>query len=84
MQVMSDKQDPPPPDAAHPDWFREPTRRELKIGAALFAGFGAFFVLMFIVEKDWGFRWVLLALGIVSIVRGFWHLVDVLRKGRDS
>lgn len=83
MQWMSDKQESTPSDAAHPDWFREPTRRELKIGAALFTGFGAFFVLMFFVEKDWGFRWVLLTLGVVSIVRGCWHLVDVMRKGKD-
>lgn len=83
MRRMSENQEPSPPDTAHPDWFREPTRREMKIGAALFAGFGAFFVLMFFVEKDWGFRWVLLALGGVSIVRGFWHLVDALKKGKD-
>ncbi len=83
MWLMSENQEPKPPDAAHPDWFREPTRREMKIGAALFTGFGAFFVLMFFVEKDSGFRWVLLALGVVSIVRGFWHLVDAMKKGKD-
>ena len=83
MRVMIEKQDPTSPEAAHPDWFREPTRRELKIGAGLFTGFGAFFVLMFWVEKDWGFRWVLLGLGIVSIVRGLWHLIDVIRKGKE-
>jgi hypothetical protein len=31
--------DPTPEEAANPDWFREPTAREHKIGAALFAGF---------------------------------------------
>ena len=77
---MAQPPEPAPEDAAHPDWFREPTRRELKIGAALFIGFGVFFVLMFVVEKDWGFRWVLLGLGVISIVRGLWHLLGVARK----
>jgi hypothetical protein len=77
---MSEKPVSSPPDAAHPDWFREPTLRELKIGAGLFTAFGVFFVLMFIVEKDWAFRWVLLALGVVSTVRGLWHLIGVFRK----
>ena len=77
---MPETPDPSPPDAAHPDWFREPTPRELKIGAALFSGFGVFFLLMFLVEKDWGFRWVLLGLGVISIIRGLWHLRDVLKK----
>jgi hypothetical protein len=77
---MAEKLPESPQDVAHPDWFREPTVRELKLGAGLFAGFGVFFVLMFFVEKDWGFRWVLLTLGAVSIVRGLWHLGGAMRK----
>ena len=80
MRAMPQPPEPSEQDAAHPDWFREPTKRELKIGAALFSGFGVFFVLMFVVEKDWGFRWVLLALGVISIIRGLWHLVGAVRK----
>lgn len=77
---MSEKSRESSPDAGHPDWFREPTVRELKLGAGLFGGFGVFFVLLFVVEKDWGFRWVLLGLGVVSIVRGLWHLGGAMRK----
>jgi hypothetical protein len=77
---MAEKSHESSEDAAHPDWFREPTVRELRLGAGLFTGFGVFFVLMFFVEKDWGFRWVLLTLGVVSIVRGLWHLGGAIRK----
>lgn len=69
-----------PQDAAHPEWFREPTPREHRIGAWLFLGFGVFFVLCFIVEKDWSFRWVMLALGTISIGRGVRHAVKSRQK----
>ena len=79
-QPMTDKPDPVTRDAADAEWFRAPTRRELKMGAGLFLTFGVFFILMFVVEKDWSFRWALLGLGVISTVRGMWHLIDALRK----
>ena len=69
----------PKPDAAHPDWFREPNAKELKIGIGLFIGFGIFFFLSFKLGRDWGFRWVLLGLGIISTIRGLWYLVCLIR-----
>lgn len=62
-----------PDDAPIDPSFREPTPREHKLAAALFIAFGVFFILLFVVEKGWGFRWVLLGLGIISIWRGLWH-----------
>jgi hypothetical protein len=63
--------------AADPDWFREPTAREHAIGAGLFVAFGVFFVLLFFVERGWGFRWVMLGLGLISIWRGAWHWTGI-------
>ena len=45
-----------------PDWFRAPTTRERRIAAALFIGFGLFFIALFVVLSGWWFRWVILAL----------------------
>jgi hypothetical protein len=64
--------------AADPDWFRPPTRREHAIGAALFVGFGIFFVLLFVLLRGWWFRWVVLTLGVYSIIRGLRHLLGVV------
>jgi hypothetical protein len=68
----------PIPTSADPDWFRPPTRREHAIGAALFVGFGIFFVLLFVLLRGWWFRWVVLTLGVYSIIRGLRHLLGVV------
>jgi hypothetical protein len=60
---------------ADPGWFREPTRKEHRIGGFLFLGFGVFFFLLFPVLAGWWFRWVMLGLGIWSVARGSWHLI---------
>jgi hypothetical protein len=72
----------PKAEAAHPEWFREPTLRELRMGAGLFVGFGIFFVLMFVIYSDSRFRWVLLGLAVISTIRGLRHLVQAIRKNR--
>jgi fatty acid desaturase len=61
------------PETADAEWFREPTRREHWIAAALFAAFGGFFVLLFVVQSGWWFRWVVLGLGALSALYGLWH-----------
>jgi hypothetical protein len=68
----------PNQEAAHPEWFRPPTRREHAIGAALFVGFGVFFALLFVVLAGWWFRWVILGLSVYSTVRGLRHLLGVI------
>jgi len=60
-------------------WFREPTRRERLIAAALFVGFGLFFAAMFVVLRGWWFRWVVLGLGVISIVSGLRHATGATR-----
>ena len=80
---MSDKPESTLEGAADPEWFRAPTRRELKMGVGLFLGFGLFFFLMFYIERDSRFRWVILGLAVISTVRGFWHWVGVIRTPRD-
>jgi hypothetical protein len=72
----------PTPDSEQA-WFRSPTPREHRIAAALFMGFGLFFVLLFFVEPGWPFRWVILALGLFSIFHGLRHLADALRASRQ-
>jgi hypothetical protein len=68
-------------DADHPEeWFREPTVREHRIAAALFIGFGIFFGLWFFVLSGWWFRWVMIALGVYSMLYGLRHAVDSRRK----
>ena len=70
--------DPTPSDeAADPEWFRGPTRREHWLAAGLFVAFGVFFVLLFVVTAGFWFRWVTLGLGLYSILHG-------LRHGRDA
>ena len=63
----------PPTEAADPRWFREPSRREHWLAAALFVAFGVFFVLLFVVTAGFWFRWVTLALGLYSILHGLRH-----------
>ena len=75
-----DSQDPQ--EQAHPEWFREPTRREHWIAAALFVGFGVFFVLLFLVTYGFWFRWVTLGLGLYSVVHGLGHARDARRSAR--
>ena len=65
------------PEAADPEWFRAPTRRERWIAAGLFIGFGVFFVVWFFVIAGWWFRWVILVLGAYSILEGIRHLRGV-------
>lgn len=62
-------------------WFREPNRRELWIAAGLFVFFGIFFVLLFVVQRGWWFRWVILGLGIISILRGLRDAVRAIQVG---
>src|SRR3954452_12961172 len=65
-----------PPEIADPRWFREPTAREHKLAAALFVAFGLFFAALFVVLSGWWFRWVILGLGVISILHGLWHAVE--------
>src|SRR5262245_18213436 len=60
---------------ADPAWFREPTRRERWIAAALFLAFGVWFVALFIVQRGWSFRWVILGLGVISMFNGIRHVI---------
>ena len=71
---------PPEPDPPDAEWFRPPTRREHRIAAALFIGFGLFFAALFVVTAGFWFRWVILALGLFSIARGLRHAMMLLRR----
>ncbi|HWP39334.1 MAG TPA: hypothetical protein VNL70_00315, partial [Tepidisphaeraceae bacterium] len=71
--------DPPAGEVADQRWFRAPSRREHVIGAGLFLGFGLFFVMLFLVQRGWWFRWVMLALGVISLVRGLKHAREAIR-----
>ena len=84
MGTMSEKHDTPTPPAAHADWFRKPTPREHRLGAGLFIGFGLFFILLFLVERDSKFRWVILGLGVISILRGLYHAFRARQSGVTS
>ena len=70
--------------AAQTDWFREPTRREHGIAAALFIFFGLFFLALFVVTSGWWFRWVIAGLGIYSILHGAGHARDCFRRRGDG
>ncbi|HEV8607677.1 MAG TPA: hypothetical protein VGQ99_20245 [Tepidisphaeraceae bacterium] len=54
-------------------WFREPSPRERKIAAALFAGFGLFFLALSWVQRGWWFAWVILALAAISLYSSAKH-----------
>lgn len=73
MPIQSDE---PDSHFADSDWFRAPSRREHWIAAGLFFGFGIFFVLLFFVNRGWWFRWIILGLGVWSIVHGLRHARD--------
>lgn len=62
------------------EWFRPPTRREHRIAAALFVGFGLFFIALFAVTAGFWFRWVVLALGVYSILHGVRHARAALKS----
>jgi len=61
-------------------WFREPSRRERKIAAGLFVGFGIFFFGLAWVQRGWWFAWVILGLGGISI----WYAGYQWRRGRGN
>ena len=61
-------QDPNESGYSDPNWFRVANARERRIAAALFIGFGLFFVALFVVWSGSWFRWVLLVLGGYSIL----------------
>jgi hypothetical protein len=63
-------------------WFRPPTRREHAIAAGLFAGFGLFFLALFVVIEGWWFRWVIAALGVYSLLHAAGHGRDFVRSRR--
>ena len=70
----------PPAEAADPEWFREPTRKERWFAAGLFVAFGVFFVLLFFVTAGFWFRWVTLGLGLYSILHGLGHARAARRR----
>src|SRR2546430_16792050 len=53
-----------------PNWFRAPSRRERRIAAAVFIGFGLFFIALFVVLSGWWFRWVILVLAGYLVLEG--------------
>ena len=66
-------------EAANPEWFREPTRREHRIAAGVFVGTGVFWIILFFVLAGWWFRWVIIVLGVYSILHGLRHARDARR-----
>jgi hypothetical protein len=60
---------------ADPEWFRQPTKAEHRLGGYLFLLFGVGFALLFPVLSGWWFRWVFLGLAVWSVLRGIWHLI---------
>ena len=68
-----------PANSTDPQWFRPPTAREHRLGAALFIGFGLFFFLFFLFLSGW-FRWVILILAIISIARGARHAIISMHR----
>ena len=73
-----------PTEQSHPDWFREPNRRERAIATWLFIGFGVFFALLFFVLAGWWFRWVILSLGVISVVSGIQHAARARQKDEEQ
>jgi hypothetical protein len=70
-------------ETAHPEWFRAPARREHWIAAGLFVGFGIFFLLLFVVNRGWWFRWIILVLAVASIWHGLRHALHAGKARRD-
>ena len=71
-----------PNEQAHPEWFRDVTPREHWMAAALFLGFGLFFVALFYLTAGFWFRWVTLGLGVYSILHASRHVRDARRPTR--
>jgi hypothetical protein len=69
-----------PPEHADAGWFRSPNRREHYIAAWLFVGFGLFFAVLFWVERNFWFRWVVLALAVWSVWHGLRHAADARKS----
>jgi hypothetical protein len=65
-------------------WFRPPTVRERRIAGWLFLGFGVFFAVLFVLHAGWWFRWVILALSIISLARSIYDFfgAEDHRNGR--
>src|SRR5882672_12821810 len=59
-------------------WFRGPSRRERKIAAGLFVGFGIFFLALAWVQRGWWFAWVIFGLAGVSV----WYAGHQWLRGR--
>jgi hypothetical protein len=76
---MSQEHEHQQDEVSDPSWFRAPSPRERKIAAALFIGFGLFFVALFVVLSGWWFRWVILGMGGYSILEGIRHLRGITR-----
>ena len=83
IEPMPEESQKPAAEGADSQWFREPTQREHRMGAWLFGGFGVFFLLLFLVERSWGFRWVILGLGVISLFRGTYHWVRASRQKNE-
>ena len=67
------------PENQSTDWFRPPTRRERVIAAALFFGFGVFFFLLSVIWRGLWFRWIVIGLGVWSVVYALGHLRQARR-----
>jgi hypothetical protein len=59
---------------AHPEWFRELTKRERWGAAILFMVFGVWFVALAWVQRGWWFGWVMGALGVISFYAAARHV----------
>ena len=73
-------------NAEESQWFREPSRRERRIAAGLFVGFGIFFFGLAWVQRGWWFAWVILGLGGISLWAAARHAkagftAETLRRG---
>ena len=73
-----------PTAAGDAEWFRAPTRREHRIAAGLFVGFGVFFVLLSFVWTGHWFRWVMLGLGVYSVLHGLRHAIDARHAAKGG
>jgi hypothetical protein len=73
---------PSPSQNSDTNWFRPPTRRENRIAAGLFIGFGIFFFILFWIQKNFWFRWVVLALAVGSIWYALRHVLDARQSER--
>src|SRR5689334_2496328 len=88
MDMQTEQLQPTDParevELAEPTWFRAPNRRERLIAAALFIGFGIFFALLFVVQRGWWFRWVVLGLAVASVWYGVRHAISSSEPAADE